>query len=185
MEADWEVEIGPGSPVIDANWTGYVDLRQAPVAARQLPEVGLLPGLDEALIHLNGARSPVWTAKCDVWQLTADEFDADEMDASIENALCGWGFYTDLLPATSLQWVSPATAISWCRSACDLLRQIPVSGCRADMIVRQALVTHTSLEIGVTAYLTSCGPTFQDANQVLQAGLNYFVDALCGPSKIE
>ena len=27
MEADWEVEVGGGAPVIEAFWPGFVDLR--------------------------------------------------------------------------------------------------------------------------------------------------------------
>ena len=34
MEADWEVEIGGGAPVIDALWPGFVDLRAARARGR-------------------------------------------------------------------------------------------------------------------------------------------------------
>ena len=37
MEADWEVEIGGGAPVIDACWDGYVDLRFNPRMDSSLP----------------------------------------------------------------------------------------------------------------------------------------------------
>ena len=30
MEADWEVEVGGGAPVIEALWPGFVDLRSNP-----------------------------------------------------------------------------------------------------------------------------------------------------------
>jgi hypothetical protein len=67
MEADWEVEIGPGAPEIFPDWPGFVDLRLDPHSASSLPESAQLPGLAEVLIQLNEPRSPVWTAKCDVW----------------------------------------------------------------------------------------------------------------------
>jgi len=67
MEADWEVEIGGGAPIIDACWDGLVHLQTAPERAAELPEAADLPRLAEALVRLNAPRSPVWTSKCDVW----------------------------------------------------------------------------------------------------------------------
>jgi len=185
VEADWEVEIGPGAPVIDAHWPGFVDLRRTPESARQLPEVAWLPGLDDALVRLNGAHSPVWTTKCDVWPLNAGEFDSDEMDASLASAVFGLGCYIDFLPRSEQQWSEPAMAISWCKDICGLLRAIPLSCCRVDLIIRSAALSPDQMDIGITAYLTSCGPTVEDANQALQAALNGFVDALCGRSTVE
>jgi hypothetical protein len=185
VEADWEVEIGPGAPVIDVHWSGFVDLRQTPEFARQLPEVAWLRGLDDALVCLNGAQSPVWTAKCDVWPLNTGEFDTDEMEASFESAAFGQGCYIDLLPRNDQQWSVPATAISWCKDICGLLRAIPLSCCRVDLIIRSAALSPDQMNIGITVYLTSCGPSAEDANQVLQAAISRFVDALCGRSTIE
>jgi hypothetical protein len=185
VEADWEVDIGPGAPVIDAHWPGFVDLQHTPEFARQLPEVTSLRGLDDALVRLNGAHSPVWTAKCDVWPLNAGEFDTDEMEASLASAAFGQGCYIDLLPASEQQWSVPAMAISWCKDICGLLRAIPLSCCRVDLIIRSAALSPDHMNIGITAYLTSCGPIAENANQVLQAALNGFVDALCGRSTIE
>ena len=185
MEADWEVEIGPDAPAIDAHWPGFVDLRQTPESARQLPEVISLRGLDDALVRLNGAQSPVWTAKCDIWPLDPSEFDTDEMGAPFKSAAFGQGCYIDLLPASEQQWSVPATAISWCKDICSLLYTVPLSCCRVDLIIRSAALSPDRMDIGITAYLTSCGPTAKDANQVLQAALSRFVDALCGRSTIE
>ena len=185
MEADWEIEIGPGAPVIDAHWSGFVDLQQTPELARQLPEAVWLRGLDNALVLLNGAHSRVWTAKCDVWPLNAGEFDADEMGAPSEDAAFGQGCYIDLLSRSGQQWSVPAMAISWCKDTCGLLHTIPLSCCRVDLIIRSAAISPDRMNIGITAYLTSCGPTAEDANQVLQAALGRFADALCGRSTIE
>jgi hypothetical protein len=185
VEADWEVEIGPGAPLIDARWPGFVDLRKIPELARQLPEVSSLRGLDDALVRLNGGNSPVWTSKCDVWPLDTAEFDPDEMDAIPESAAYGWGCYIDLLPRNDQQWIASAMAVSWCKSICGLLRGVAISCCRADLIVRSAAITPASMDIGITAYLTACGPTAGNANRVLQAALNKFVEALCSQSTIE
>jgi len=189
MEADWEVEIGPDAPVIDPHWPGLVDLQQNPTSARQLPEVALLPDLDQALVRLNAVSSPVWTSKCDVWPLNTHEFDADEMDAPPESASYGWGCYIDLLPLSDQQWAAPVMAIAWCKDICGLLHEIPLACGRVDLIVRQASLTPGNLDnemrIGITVYLTSCGATSQEANQVLQAVLGRFVDTLGAQSTIE
>jgi hypothetical protein len=41
------------------------------------------------------------------------------------------------------------------------------------------------MDLGVTAYLTACGPTQGEAQTVLQAALEAFVDALCGQSTLQ
>src|SRR5208337_4431139 len=98
MEADWEFEVGGNAPVIETHWPGFVDLRQNPERARQLPEAAQLPGLAEVLAKLNAVDSPVWTSKCDVWpHLEPDEFDPDELDAP-PGCSYAMGCYIDLLP---------------------------------------------------------------------------------------
>ena len=39
MEADWEVEVGGGAPVIEADWPGFVDLRGEPERVNEMEEV--------------------------------------------------------------------------------------------------------------------------------------------------
>jgi hypothetical protein len=180
MEADWEVEIGPGAPVIDVQWSGFVDLRSRPQAARELPEAGDLPELAEALARLNGTASPVWTSKCDVWQiLDAESFDVYEMEASPESAQYAWACYIDLLPQSAKRWASPDTAISWCRTVCKQLHEVALRNCRADLVIRNAITSPEFTDMGITAYLTSCGPTRQEAYRVLGSVLLSFADALC------
>jgi hypothetical protein len=110
MEADWEFELGAdaagqAAPVIDAAWPGWVDLRRSPELARQLPEAAAFPALAEALIRLNSAASPVWSAKCDYWSsLEAGEFDPDELDAPPGCTSHATGCYIDLLPVSEGQW---------------------------------------------------------------------------------
>ena len=186
MEADWEVEIGPGAPVIDARWAGFVDLRQTPEQALQLSEVASLPSLADVLVRLNGVESPIWTSKCDLWPVVDPaEFHPDEMDASAENATHAWACYTDLLSRNGEQWNDPALAVEWCRSICKRLHGVSLTHCRADLIVRQALISAANIGVGITAYLTACGPTAENANQVLQSALRTFTDAVCTSSTLE
>ena len=183
MEADWEFEVGPdaaglAAPVIDGAWAGFVDLRREPARALDLPEAGLLPGLAEALIKLNAAASPVWTSKCDVWPSLEDgEFDPDEMDAPVSSSAHVMGCYIDLLPRGDRQWTSPEQVADACRQVCSLLRSIPLGCCRADLVIRRALIASNAECLGATAYLTSCGESPADAARTLQKSLATLADA--------
>ena len=244
MEADWEVEIGGGAPIIDVCWDGFVDLRFDPRTrlgaflkqAQDLPESANLPTLAEALVRLNGSRSPVWTSKCDVWPvLDAADIDAGELDAPQEDAIVAWACYIDLVPhnesrpspdateslspgfvtghdfsradANSLKGrgFSPAeTAISdegalapegisteaarlidaaaqWRQQ----LRSVQLTHCRADLILRQAIIAPDQMDHGVTAYLTACGRTSEEANATLARTLEAFANTLCPDSTVE
>ena len=169
MEADWEVEIGGEAPVIDAHWPGFVDLRLTPVRAAQVPEAAQLPALADALVRLNALSSPVWTSKCAVWPVT--EFDPDELDAPSEAATNAVACYVDLLPVSDQQWNSPESAAIYCKSLCGRLRPITLRCCRADLVIRRAHITPVLEGLGITAYLTACGPTSAEANAILAHGL--------------
>jgi len=188
MEADWEFEAGGGAPVIDACWPGLVDLRRAPERARELPEAAQLPALAEALARLNAAASPVWTSKCDFWpRLEAGEFDPDELDAPSGCVAHAMGCYIDLLPRAGRQWLSAELAAAAGKRICGLLRAVPLRCCRADLVIRRAVVTpdSTGVELGITAYLTSCGASSAEASRSLETALALFADALCGHSTVE
>lgn len=183
MEADWEFEVGGDAPVIEAAWAGFIDLRQAPERSDLLPESLQLAGLAEALIKLNSTASPVWTSKCDVWpRLEADEFDPDEMDAP--PGLCGYamGCYIDVLPGGGEQWTSPELTAKDCRWICGSLRELPLACCRADLMIRRALISpdpmiNEAWGFGITTYLTSCGPSAGEAGQTLRRTLAAVADA--------
>ncbi len=176
MEADWEVEIGNGAPVIDACWDGLIDLRSLPDRAASLPEVLRLPALEPALVGLNSPSSPVWTAKCDVWEPT--EFDPYELDAAPEGASYAIACYMDLLPRSEARWNSADQAIADCRAICARLKSATLTGCRADLIVRKACLAKGRAGLGITAYLTACGPTPNDAADVLGNALEAFVQSV-------
>src|SRR5215471_12346696 len=120
MEADWEFEIAPDAPVIDAAWSGYVPLRVHPERASSLDEVASLPALEGFLTLLNAADSPVWTAKCDVWE--QDAIDPDELEATPETAAHAVSCYIDLLPSSSADWSTLDAVADWCRELCVELR---------------------------------------------------------------
>src|SRR5271155_5837199 len=108
MQADWEFELGSGAPVIEARWSGFVDLRLDPRRAFLLPEAAQLPALAQALLRLNAAASPVWTSKCDFFpSLAPGEFDADELDAPPSSSVHAVACYIDLLPRSDQEWTVP------------------------------------------------------------------------------
>ena len=191
MEADWEFEVGPdaaglAAPVIDALWPGFVDLRRAPERAWHLPEAAQLPALAEALAKLNAAASPFWTSKCDFWQrLEADELDAGELDATPGCIAHAMGCYIDLLPREDQGWAQPAIAEAVCKRVCSLLRAVPLGCSRADLVIRRAFITADRMDLGITAYLTSCGPSTAEAERKLAAALTALTDALRSHSTLE
>jgi hypothetical protein len=184
MEADWEVEIGGDAPVLQAHWTGFLDLRLAPERARQLPEAAQFPALGDMLIRLNSPSSPVWTSKCDVWH--PDTFDPDELDAPPGERNCAIACYIDLLPradpSSDQTWPDPPHAVAACKTLCARLRGVSLRRCRADLIVRGASIPDGLLDIGVTAYFTACGSTQGEATSTLASALRIFADAVLRPS---
>jgi hypothetical protein len=186
MEADWEFEIGGDAPVIDACWPGLVDLRRNPKLAWNLPEAAQLPGLAEALARLNAAGSPVWTSKCDLWQLSeADAFDPDELNALPGCNAHAIGCYIDLIPRNNRQWAVPAIAANACKDLCSLLQTIPLNCCRVDLVIRRAFLTADQPDLGITAYFTSCGASSAEAFGTLQKALDAFAGAFSAYSTVE
>jgi hypothetical protein len=176
MEADWEVEIGGQSPVIEAHWAGFIDLRMAPERAQQLPEAAQLACLADALVRLNAPSSPFWTSKCDVWH--PDTFDPDELDAPRSEANYAISCYIDLLPRDDQPWPDPQDAIAACKTLCARLRGFALRCCRVDLIVRRASIAPGLSGLGVTAYFTACGPTSADAAATLASALAAFLDSI-------
>lgn len=180
MEADWEFEIGADAPLIEPRWPGFVDLRTQPELAVRLPEAAIFPALAPALARLNADSSPVYTSKCDFFpSLAAEEFETGELDASPPDAVHAMACYIDLLPSSGCEWGHPDRVAEECRRICKFLRSIPLRCCRADLVVRRAVwppafATPDRIDLGITAYLTACGPTFDEATRALEGSLAVF-----------
>ena len=172
MEADWEIEIGQGAPVIDALWDGFVDLSAAPERISEIEEArGFLP-LQHALLALNSAGSTIWTAKCDFWAV--QDFDPSEMAASEAEAGSGLGCYIDLLPKDGQVFSSVAEAEDWSRRIVAGLKPVDARCSRIDLVVRQAFTGQID-GFGVTAYITACGAGEETARNFLDAALESLV----------
>jgi hypothetical protein len=187
MEADWEIEVGRGAPVIEAYWPGFVDLRVAPERARGLAEASQLQGLADALILINTKDSLMWTSKCDVF--VPEDFDKDELDAPADSGAHALACYIDLIPRSDGRWLETDTAVDVCRRICASLHGIPLRACRVDLIIRSASLARVGtdlavdgMELGATAYVTACGASSGDANSSLQRALAEFAEVIAASS---
>jgi len=197
MEADWEVEIGPGAPIVEAFWPGFVDLRSEPRRIGEIEEATRFPELAKALLQLNGQGSGnqpapiddaenglVWTSKCDIWRLNSrsdsdqtDQIDPDEMDAAPEESVVGLACYVDLLPRSKNGFGEFDKAEKWVRAKVGRLRKTPVRCCRADLVVRVAAIG-TRDGFAVTAYISACGADDHAAGLAFGSALAAFVSAI-------
>lgn len=106
MVSEWSIECGADDPVLVVPWSDpadptrhFIDLRENPDDLDWLEEVAQHPPLLHALRALNASRSPVFTAKCDVWPMTSDEIESlrFELDLIPEDAPSGIASYIDLI----------------------------------------------------------------------------------------
>lgn len=106
MVCEWAVECGADDPVLVVPWSDpdepsrhFIDLRESPDDLDWLEEASQYPSLLHALRALNAARSPVFTAKCDVWKLADDELESlrHELNMIPEDGGFGLASYVDLL----------------------------------------------------------------------------------------
>jgi hypothetical protein len=118
------------------------------------------------------------------------ELDPDELDAPPESAAYATGCYIDILARTDRAWDLPAKAVDYCKNVCTVLRAVELRCCRLDLIIRSAIADETPLDasrtdLGITAYITTCGSSRENAADTLQAGLSAFARVLCGQSTLE
>jgi len=106
MLSEWSVECGHDDPVLVVPWSDpdepsrhFIDLRENPYDLDWLEEASQHPALLHALRALNAPRSPVFTAKCDVWPLAMEDLDSLrlELDLIPEDSPVGIGSYIDLI----------------------------------------------------------------------------------------
>ena len=177
MEADWTVALAPGDPVITVPWAAsgddmrtcrFVDLRLGPHMVDEIEEARSKPALRTALLLLNAATSPLWTAKCDAWTSSVDEgaepFDPYEMDAESGDTAFGAGSYIDLLPRDVSFLAGFERQERWIRVVTEELRSTPASAARIELVLRRAEVEGAS-GFAVTWFVEGCGSTAQRAGQ--------------------
>src|SRR5208283_5066953 len=164
MDADWEVEIGGGAQVIEALWPGFVDLRREPERIGEIQEAAAFAPLAGLLMALNGAGSPLWTAKCDLWE--------PETERSVALAC-----YIDFLPIEGQVFAHWQQAETFCREWVARLAPLPLAAGRMDLVVRQAMAGEME-GFGVTAYLSAEGSDRSTAAEALAAVLAAFAGSI-------
>ena len=106
MLSESSVECGHDDPVLVVPWSDpqdptrhFIDLRANPYDLDWIEEAAQHPALLHALRALNASRSPVFTAKCDVWNLNEEDLAPLrlELDLIAEDAPSGIASYIDLL----------------------------------------------------------------------------------------
>jgi hypothetical protein len=170
MEADWSVEIGADLPAIVVPWEGFVDLRHNLGLVSAIVEAAATPDLAQTLIRLNQETSPIFTSKCDLWLLSADEIDPLEFDAEREEAEQGIACYIDMIARNEALFASFAAHESWVRSTTDEMRDASVRQARAEFVVRSSTVNECE-GYAVTLYVASCGATETAARSIFRTAL--------------
>jgi hypothetical protein len=184
MEADWTVALAAGDPVITVPWAAsgndmrtcrFVDLRLGAHLVDEIEEARSKPALRSALLLLNAATSPLWTAKCDAWTSSVDEgaepFDPYEMAAESGEIAFGAGSYVDLLARDVSFLTGFERQERWIRAVTEVLRSIPASAARAELVLRRAEVEGAS-GFAVTWFVEGCGSTAQRAEQLWARALD-------------
>ena len=180
MDADWEVEIGAGAQVIEADWQGFIDLRTHPECVHEIAEAAAFPPLADLLLVLNAANSPLWTSKCDLWEPEPSAL------ASYPAELAS---YIDLLPIEGRVFAHWQQAEAFCREYVARLAPIALPECGEEpsrhsspectiaLVIRQALAGDTE-GFAITAYLSARSDSQTGAATALAAAMAVFADAL-------
>ncbi len=172
MLAEWSAECGPDAPLLVVPWsdvpTGarFVDLRADPYDLAEIREAEQQPALARALRSLNATRSPLLTAKCDTWLLSAesraDELHALrlELDREPELAACGMGSYIDLLWRDRAVFASAHQQQERLDRLVRRAERLPHDTAALACVLRPALLDRGSpLEgFSFTLYVTALGP---------------------------
>jgi hypothetical protein len=190
MEADWSVALAADDPVITVPWDAseghdrkcrFVDLRLGRHLIEEIEEARVRPALRSALLLLNGAASPLWTAKCDAWTSSPDEgaapFDAYEMDATPGETAFGAGCYIDLLARDAVLLSSFERQEHWLRTVTQALHKIPARAARVELVLRYAEV-EAAPGFGVTWLVEGCGLSANHAGQRWREALNLALPAI-------
>lgn len=180
MEADWSVEIGPGLPLIEASWNGFIDLRSSLEKIDSIEEARRHSAIRKALSLLNRAGSAMFTAKCDCWMLPEEDIDPDEFAASRATARMGFASYIDVVERDSSRFASFEFHERRARALTSDLRKLDLRQGRVDLVVRAAVVRSQD-GFAMTLYAAGCGATEAEAYAAWQSVLAATIAAASHP----
>jgi len=191
MLSDWTAECGPDDPVLVVPWSDpdnpsrhFIDLRENPYDLDWLEEAAQHPPLLHALRALNAARSPVFSAKCDVWEMTADELDPlrIELDLIPEDASSGIASYIDLVWRERSIFVSLHQHEQLIHRLSRLVAPLDHHYATVECVLRPALLDLTGPQEGfaISLYVKALGHDHNAAEQHWGAALNDVATLLRG-----
>ena len=191
MLFSWSAECGVDDPVLVVPWSDpagtahFVDLREDPYAIEEISEAEAAPALTQALRALNAARSPVFTAKCDVWAIEdVGEVRALALELMLDETAterqAGFSSYLDLL------WRERTTFASFHQHQHVMHRlerrmaAIEEPHALAECVIRPALVDFGAAQEGFAAslYVKAIGGSASDAQAVWATALAAVVGVL-------
>ena len=175
MLFDWSAACSADDPVLVVPWHDassglhFVDLREDPDALDSIAEAEQFPALLQSLRALNGARSPLFTAKCDVWAADAEELAgiALELQVEPESAVAGQVSYLDLLCRDRALFTSFHQQQHLLGRMERRLAALDQPLALAEAVVRPALLDFTAPQEGfcVSLYLKAVGPDAAAADE--------------------
>ena len=148
MLMEWSTATAAADPVLVVPWQApdgsarWVDLREDDFALDEISEADAHPALLAALRALNSARSPVFTAKCDVWPMESDDLEAtrDDLLLEEEQAVEGLASYIDLLWRDRSIFASRHRMEQVVHRLERTVEELPGSLAKVEAVVRPAVV---------------------------------------------
>jgi hypothetical protein len=191
MLSDWSAECSSDDPVLVVPWSDpsdpsgnrrFIDLRENPYDLDHLPEVEQHPPLMHALRALNASRSPVFTAKCDAWQLDAEQLNdlRANLDVLADDAPAGFSSYIDIVWRERSLFASYHQMEQMMHRLARHSSPLDHPHAMLDCVIRPALVDLTGPQEGfaVSLYIKALGHDFQTAEQNWASALDAVVALL-------
>ena len=176
--------------------TRFVDLRSEPYDLAEISEAEQHPALARALRSLNATRSPLLSAKCDVWVLSAEIRPEDllalrlELDQEPELAAVGFGSYIDLLWRDRAVFASAHLQQERLDRLVRRVERLPHDTAALACVLRPALLDFAGPEssgpgrsaplegFAFTLYVTAVGPDRVAASSAWESALTDVVEVL-------
>ncbi|MGE0406299.1 MAG: hypothetical protein AB7O65_08370 [Candidatus Korobacteraceae bacterium] len=182
MQADYTIELGSEDPTLTVPWESpdgglrYRDLRQYPDFLLYIEEAIRYPELGEFLARINGERSLLQSAKCDVW-FTA-ELNEEEL---IYGAAGKFGGYIDLFFSDSSTRSDFPANEELARRLVALLVRAPELPSSAELIIRRGYFDwegHSESGYYFTCYVFGYGDEEAEARRHWTVSLKLVENAL-------
>ena len=187
MDADWTVECGADDPLVVIPWANaegtvaYLDLRASPDSLLEIPEAAHYPVIATALRCWNQSDSPLFTAKCDVWEYPESLFDAEDLPGFT----FARGSYIDLIPNAPEDFSSFAAAEAQLRRCTEIARALPSLHARCEWTLRRAWITVSKKTSGAPDVETSYNKGFATTLYVWGYGMSAHEAALVWTAALE